>query len=228
MFKVKKQLFKERLSKNLHKEFGVQVVFKETDLSITENVLSTSNWINENYNVSILVNNAGIGGTKKFEDTTVTYIEKIIQLNVVATSLLTHQLLPNLKKQSKAYILNVSSLAALSPIGYKTVYPASKAFVHSFSRGLYQELKDTNVFVSVVNPGAMATNPEVSKRIEQQGILGKLTLLDPDKVARKCIKRVLKRDTVIVVNPLSWLLLHILPIWIRLPLMTNAIKREVQ
>ncbi|WP_435522932.1 SDR family NAD(P)-dependent oxidoreductase [Chryseobacterium indoltheticum] len=96
------------LSKNLHKEFGVQVVFKETDLSITENMLSTSNWINDNYNVSILVNNAGIGGTKKFEDTTVSYIEKIIQLNVVATSLLTHQLLSNLKKQSKAYILNVS------------------------------------------------------------------------------------------------------------------------
>lgn len=218
----------EEFSKNLQKEFGVQVVFRETDLSITENVLSLATWINKTYNVSILINNAGIGGTKKFEDTTVSYIEKIIQLNVVATSLLTHQLLSNLKKQAKAYILNISSLAALSPIGYKTVYPASKAFVHSFSRGLYQELKDTNVFVSVVNPGAMATNSEVSKRIEQQGILGKLTLLNPDKVARKCIKQILKRDTVIVVNPLSWLLLHILPIWIRLPLMTNAIKREVQ
>lgn len=87
----------------------------------------------------------------------------------MATSLLTHQLLPNLQKSSKAYVLNVSSLAAFSPIGYKTVYPASKAFIHSFSRGLYQELKDTNVFVSVVNPGPMKTNAEVSRRIEEQG-----------------------------------------------------------
>jgi hypothetical protein len=216
------------LCSSLHQQFGIQVAFKETDLSIKENVLSITNWVNDNFNVNILVNNAGIGGTKKFEDATAFYIEKIIQLNVLATSLITHQLLSNLKKQKKAYILNVSSLAALSPIGYKTVYPASKAFVHSFSRGLYQELKDTNVFVSVVNPGAMATNAEVSERIEKQGFLGKLTLLDPDKVARRCIKQVLKRDSVIMVNPFSWLILNILPIWVRLPLMSNAIKKEVQ
>lgn len=75
-------------------------------------------------------------------------------------------------------MLNVSSLAAFSPIGYKTVYPASKAFIHSFSRGLYQELKDTNVFVSVVNPGPMKTNAEVSRRIEEQGFWARITCLD--------------------------------------------------
>lgn len=74
----------------------------------------------------------------------------------------------------------------------------------------------------------MATNTEVSERIRQQGFLGKLTLLDPDKVAKICIKKLLKRDTVIVVNPFSWLFLRFLPIWIRLPLMTNAIKKEIQ
>lgn len=215
------------LSFNLQQQFGVQVVYKETDLSIKENVLAVCNWINEHYNVHFLINNAGIGGTKKFEDATAFYIEKIIQLNVLATSLLTHQLLSNLKKQKKSYILNVSSLAAFSPIGYKTVYPASKAFIHSFSRGLYQELKETNVFVSVVNPGAMATNAEVSERIKNQGFIGKLTLLNPDKVAKKCIKQIIKRDTVIMVNPMSWLMLRLLPIWIRLPLMTKAIKREI-
>jgi hypothetical protein len=79
---------------------------------------------------------------------------------------------------------NVSSMAALSPLGYKTVYPASKAYVHSFSRGLNQELKDSNVFVSVVNPGAMKTRKEITDRIERQGFLGKQTLSDPGKVAK--------------------------------------------
>src|SRR5690606_37261532 len=216
------------LSLSLRHQFKIKVVFKEVDLSIKENVLTIASWINQHYKVNILVNNAGIGGTKKFEEASSFYIEKIIQLNVLATSLLTHQLLPNLKKQEKAYILNVSSLAALCPLGYKTVYPASKAFIHSFSRGLYQELKNSNVFVSVVNPGAMATNPEVTERIKKQGILGKLTLLDPDKVARRCVRQILRRDTVIIVNPFSWLMLNVLPIWIKLPLMTNAIKKEVQ
>jgi len=215
------------LCSELKSKFNIDVIYYETDLTQIDNVIQLANWINEKYPVSILINNAGIGGTKKFDEASAAYIESIIQLNVMATTLMTHQLLPNLKKQSKAYILNISSLAAFSPIGFKTVYPASKAFIHSFTRGLYQELKDTNVFVSVVNPGPMLTNAEISKRIKQQGLWGRLTSLDPDKVAATCITQIFKRDSVIVVNPLSWLFMHLLPIWIKLPLLTNAIKREL-
>ena len=192
-----------------------------------ENILNVCNCINEKYDIDILINNAGIGGSKMFEKASTQYLESIIYLNILATTLITHQLLPNLKKRNKAYILNISSLAGLSPIGYKTIYPASKAFIHSFSRGLYQELRNTNVFVSVVNPGAMATNDETKNRIKNQGFWGKLTLLEPDSVANKCIKQIYKRDTVIVVNPISWLFLRIMPIWVRLPLLTNTIKKEV-
>ncbi|OPC00148.1 short-chain dehydrogenase [Elizabethkingia meningoseptica] len=216
------------LSLELENRYGVQVHYYETDLSIKENVLALTAWINREFSINMLINNAGIGGTKRFEDASCSYIEKIIQLNVLATSLLTHQLLPNLQKSHKAYILNVSSLAAFSPIGYKTVYPASKAFVHSFSRGLYQELKDTNVFVSVVNPGPMKTNEEVTRRIEKQGFLAKITLLDPKRVARYCIRRLEKRDTVIMVSHFSWLMLKILPIWLKLPMLTKKIKTELQ
>jgi short-subunit dehydrogenase len=134
------------LSNEIATKYNIKTSYFETDLSIPTNVLELSNWINKNFNVHILINNAGTGGTKKFIDANVDYINTIIQVNVVATSILTHQLLPNLMKQKQSYILNVSSMAAFSPIGYKTVYPASKTFIHSFSRGLYQELKDTNVF----------------------------------------------------------------------------------
>ncbi len=48
------------------------------------------------------------------------------------------------------------------------------------------------------------------------GFLGKFTLLNPDKVTNKCVDNLYKRDSVIMVNPLSWL-----------SLMTKAIKREV-
>jgi hypothetical protein len=147
---------------------------------------------------------------------------------VVAGSILVHQLLPNLKARKQSYILNVSSMAAFTPVGYKTVYPASKSYIHSFSRGLCAELKDTNVFVSVVNPGAMKTNAGVTQRIEKQGLLGRLTLLDPEKVARYCIKQLFRKDTVIMVNPFSWAVLQLIPIWIRLPVMTRAIKREIE
>ncbi|WP_080779502.1 SDR family NAD(P)-dependent oxidoreductase [Chryseobacterium phocaeense] len=218
----------KEFSEQLEKTYRIKAHYYEVDLSINENVMKLTEWINNSFNIHILINNAGLGGTKKFVDASPSYINTILQVNVTATSLITHQLLPNLLRQPKAYILNVSSMAAFSPIGFKTVYPASKTFIHSFSRGLYEELKDTNVFVSVVNPGAMKTNVDVCKRIEKQGVLGKLTLLDPNKVAAYSIRQLFRKDSVIMVNPISWLVMKILPIWIKLPLMTSAIKKEIE
>ena len=215
------------LATEIATRFGVKTYYYETDLAQTKNVIALTDWLNKHFNINILINNAGVGGTKKFMDANVNYINTIMQVNVVATSIITHQLLPNLMKQTKSYILNVSSMAAFSPIGYKTVYPASKSFIHSFTMGLSEELKDSNVSVSVVNPGAMKTNNEVKARIEKQGLLGKLTLLDPAKVAKYCIQQLFRKNTVIIVNPFSYAILKLLPIWIRLPLMTNAIKREI-
>jgi uncharacterized protein len=216
-----------QLSIRIKQVYNVQSYFYETDFSADANIRSLTDWLNERFDISILINNAGIGGTRSFEEAHIDYIDSIIQVNVKATVLLTHQLLPNLKKQPQSYILNVSSIAAFSPVGYKTVYPASKSFIHSFSRGLYAELKNTNVFVSVINPGAMATSEEIISRIERQGVLGKLTLLEPAKVARYSIGRLFKRDTVIMLNPFIWLLSVLLPIWIKLPVMTKIVKREL-
>lgn len=218
----------KELAHRLEETYQIKAHFYEVDLSVNENVMKLTEWLNQSFEIHILINNAGLGGTKKFVDASPAYINMILQVNVAATSLITHQLLPNLLRQPKAYILNVSSMAAFSPIGFKTVYPASKTFIHSFSRGLHEELKDTNVFVSVVNPGAMKTNMDVCKRIEKQGVLGKLTLLDPNKVAAYCIRQLFKKDSVIMVNPISWLVMKMLPIWIKLPLMTSAIKKEIE
>jgi len=218
----------DNFAKEISKKYSIVAHHYEADFSNDDEILTLALWINAKFNVFMLINNAGMGGTKAINDASVEYINSIIQVNVKATAFLTHQLLPNLRKQDKSYILNVSSIAAFSPVGYKTVYPATKAFVHHFSRCLYAELKNTNVFVSVINPGAMATNPDTIARINKQGFLGKFSLLQPKKVAKYSIDRLYKRDTVILVNPVTWLIAAILPIWIKLPMMTNIIKREIQ
>lgn len=216
------------LSETIRSNNNIDVICFETDLTEKQNVVALTESVNKNYNVDILINNAGIGGSRKFTEADLNYIDTIIQLNVTAPSLLIHQLMPNLLKRNKAYILNVSSMAAFTPTGYKTVYPASKAFLHSLSRSLYEEFKNTGVFVSVINPGAMKTSAEITKRIEKQGLWGKLTLLDPAKVARFSIRQLFKNDSVIMVNPISWAVLRILPVWIVLPLLTRTIRRELE
>src|SRR5690606_32304372 len=159
-----------------------------------------ASWANERFRLSGLINNAGRGGTQRFQDVDVDYHARNIQLNVKPTALLTHQLLPHLMKSDPAHVLNGGCVAVSSPNGFKTVYPASKAFVHSLSRGLYQEFADSNVFFSVVNPGPMMTNADSSARLQQQGFFATMGLLTPEEVAAISVKQLFKRDSLIMLN----------------------------
>jgi short-subunit dehydrogenase len=217
-------------AKEIERLYNVSVKYFEIDLTRLDSVYQIAAWAKANAKISILINNAGIGGSKCFEDASVKYIENIIMLNIRATSLLTRLLINELKEAEEAFILNVASMASFSPIAYKTVYPASKAFIYSFSRGLYEELRGTSVFVSVLHPGPIKTNPEVCRRISQQGFLGKMGLITTEKLAELAVKQLFKRDSLIIpgfVNKMNWLLIKIVPIWIRLPLVSNVVKKEL-
>lgn len=215
---------------NIESKNNNKSLFYETDLRKIENVVDITNDINKKYNVSILINNAGIGGTKKFDDADINYLNSIIQLNIMTTTIMIKQLLSNLQKQEKTYILNVSSMAAFSPVAFKTVYPASKNFVYSFTRGLHQEYKDSNVFISVVNPGPMKTNPAVTSRINKLGFIGKIGLLSPEEVAEISIRQLFKRYSLIRLkgNWFSCLLLKSVPIWLKLPLLSRVVKMDLK
>lgn len=220
----------DEICESIEAKHNTKSFFYETDLTKIENIVNITSDINDKYNVNILINNAGVGGTKAFDDADVNYLNTIIQLNVMATTIMTKQLFRNLEKQDKAYVLNVSSMAAFSPVAFKTVYPASKVYVHYFARGLYEEYKKSNVFISVVNPDPMKTNPDVTERINKQGFFGKIGLLSPEKVAEISIRQLFKRDTLIMLkgNGLGWLLLKLVPIWIRLPLFSMCVRRELR
>lgn len=217
-----------QLCEELKNKFHISVACFETDLSERENVLKVAQWINMNYTIDILINNVGIGGSKQFDRAEIDYLQKMININITATTLLTHELLPNLRSRKKAHILNISSLAGLSPIPYKTIYPASKAFIYSFSRGLNEELKDTSVTVSVVNPGPMKTNGNTTKRINNHGFLTKITLKEPEEIAKYSIRKMKKGKSLIITNWLSWTVLKLTPIWISLPILGKKFKSEIE
>lgn len=219
------------LGEQLAREYNISVVGFEADLTRTDEIKDLARIVEESYEVDMLINNAGLGGAKSFLEADPEYIEKIILLNTYALVMLTRLLLPNLKRQEKAYILNIASLAAFSPMPYKTVYPASKAFVYSFSRGLDAELKGTGISVSVAHPGGMKTNAEVSLRIEKHNKLIQATTLSSQRVAQICIRRLLKRRKIIIpgfFNKLYWLLLKIMPLSISLSYMRGLFKKELR
>lgn len=216
------------LCEQLRQTYRIDCEYIIADLTRKEEVLSATDTINTQYEVFLLVNNAGLGGSQAFEKTDIEYIEKIIQLNVTANSLLTRALIPNLLRQGRSYVLNVSSMAAHTPTGYKMVYPASKAFINAFSFGLRAEFRRRGLSVSVVCPGAMATSEGIRKRIERQGFFGRLTLVPPEKVARKSINQTLQGKKEIVVNPVSYFFSKLVPNCIKTPILTRIVRREVQ
>lgn len=215
------------VNQEIKEAYGVDSHFFELDMTKPEELNAFTELVNARFEIFLLINNAGIGGTMKFDDARTQDIDNIIRLNVWVVSVMAHKILPNLLRQPKAFMLNVSSIAAGSPIGYKTVYPASKAFVYSFSLGLNEELKGTNVSVSVVNPGPMATNEEGSSRLNKHGFFARMITLKPDEVASYCITHVFKRKRVIRVNFWSWLIMNNVPVWIKLPLLTEAVRKEI-
>ncbi len=219
----------KNMGESLARDYNISVVGFEADLTKTREIVELVQLVNENYQVDMLINNAGLGGAKPFLDATPEYIEQIILLNTYALVMLTRLLLPNLKRQGKAYILNIASLAAFSPMPYKTVYPASKAFVYSFSRGLDAELRGTGISVSVAHPGGMKTNAEVSQRIERHNKLIQASTLSVERVAQICISRLLKRRKIIIpgfFNKLYWLLLKVMPLSITLSYTSGLFKKE--
>lgn len=221
----------QKLKSDLAEEYNISVHCFETDLTENGAVEKLVSSIHNDFEIDMLINNAGVGGTIPFLEATPDYFDQIVLLNMRVTVLLTRLLLPILKKQKKAYILNIASMASFGPMPFKTIYPASKAFVYSFSRGLGAELKGTGVHVSVAHPGGMKTNAEVTSRIENHSKIIQATILSAEKVAQICIRQLLKNDELIIpgfMNKVSWLILKIIPVWLRLNIMRNSLQNEIR
>lgn len=218
----------EQLKDELVRQYAIQAHCFVADMTKADEVMALTESINAQYKVFMLINNSGIGGSCAFEKADTAYIQRILQLNVMATSLMTKGLIDNLLAQPKSYLLNVASMAAVTPIAFKTVYPASKAFVVDFSLALRQEYRGTSLSVSVALPGAMATNPDATARIQRQGFFGKLTLATVEQVAAKCVRQLLRGKRLILINPISYYASMLIPKCLRTKLISRVVKREVQ
>jgi len=216
------------LAKNLSEKYGIEAIRYEVNLTKKKELYKLVEFV-KGFPVNMLINNAGIGGAKKFEEVSLDYLNTIILLNIKSLVTLTHQVLPILKQQEEAFILNISSLAAFAPMPFKTVYPASKAFVYSFSRGLKAELKESNIHVAVAHPGPMATNENVSKRVNALTGIVKFSVLSPEKTAEICLEQLQKKKAVIIPGKLNWfnsLLLRFVPVPLQLRILSGKLKTE--
>ena len=115
--------------------------------------------------VTHLINNAGVGLYGTFEQISLEDFEWLMNINFWGVVYGCKVFLPELKKQEKAHIVNISSVFGLVAPPEQTAYCSSKFAVRGFTESLRHELEDTNVRVSSVHPGGIKTNIARSSRI---------------------------------------------------------------
>ncbi|MBL7811148.1 MAG: SDR family oxidoreductase [Bacteroidetes bacterium] len=106
-----------------------------------------------------LVNNAGIiQPFVRIAQLDFAAIERVMNVNFYGTLYMVKAFLPQLLARPEAHIVNVSSMGGFLPVPGQSVYGASKAAVKLFTEGLYAELLNTAVKVSIVYPGGVGTH----------------------------------------------------------------------
>jgi len=93
-----------------------------------------------------------------FADLDNSQIERVLGVNFWGVVHTVQAFLPHLLERRDAAIVNVSSMGAFVPVPGQSVYGASKAAVMLLTEGLYAELRETSVAVTVVFPGGVATH----------------------------------------------------------------------
>jgi short-subunit dehydrogenase len=149
----------DKLKAEITSKYKVEVQCKAIDLTEANADQQIHSWITENnFNVDVLVNNAGYGLWGGFETLSLAEQMNMLELNIDFPVKITYRLLPLLEKNKRSCILNVASLAAYQSVPYLAAYAASKSFIVSFSRALSLELKDKGVVVTCLSPGGIETS----------------------------------------------------------------------
>ncbi|WP_136666721.1 SDR family oxidoreductase [Flavobacterium sp. H122] len=198
------------LANALMKKYKVEVTAIEMDLSQEENCLKVFKRIEEmNLQVNMLINNAGLGSTMLFKEGNLSFYQKQVKLNVMATTFMTHLFFDTLKRNGPSYILNVGSLCSFFYLMKKHVYGATKSYIYFFSKSLRRELKSENINVSVICPGPMNTNQSVISLNEANNWLTRMSTMNPEEVAPIALDGLLKRKEVIIPGQLNKVFLFI-------------------
>ena len=124
--------------------------FKEVESSIKE--------IIKNFNIDILINNAGITGpTASLWEYDLEMWKKVVEINLMGTFHCCKAIVPNMIKNNYGRIVNVASVAGKDGNANASAYSVGKAGAIGLTKSLGKELADKNIAVNAVTPAGAKT-----------------------------------------------------------------------
>ena len=147
----------DALGARLRADYGVAVDVLPADLTQSEDLRRVEARLRDDADIGILVNNAGAAASGGFAHSDLDALERLIALNITAVTRLAGAVVPRFLGEAGGSIINLASVLAVAPEAMPGIYPATKAFVLTFSQSLQAELGPHGVYVQAVLPAATRT-----------------------------------------------------------------------
>ena len=149
--------------------------------------------------VDILINNAGFGYFRRFDEVDWTRDAELIQLNMTSLVALARCFV-NAHKASTgpAHMVNIASTGAYQSVPNMALYAASKAFVRNFSEGLHDEHRGTQLCVTCVCPGGTDTAFHAASGGGDYSWIANASMKSPDFVAQAAVRAMLQGQRTVV------------------------------
>jgi len=160
--------------------------------------------------VTLLINNAGVALTGTFDEISLDDFRWLMNINFWGTVYGVKYFLPVLKQQARSHIVNISSVFGLvAPVG-QSAYCSSKFAVRGFTECLRHELGGSNVFVTSVHPGGIATaiarrarlgahTPQLTKT-QSVALFERVARIPPEEAANVILRGVEKRQPRVLIG----------------------------
>jgi short-subunit dehydrogenase len=211
------------LSASLGRKHGVRAEYFLAELSDPAELARLEERLRAVGDLAILVNNAGFGSQRAFQDDDVELHERMIRVHVLAPVRLTHAAIPALKRRGGGAIINVSSVASFLISPKNNTYCATKLYLNSFSESLACELRGDGIRVQALCPGFTTTDFHRRLGIDAPTVYG-MKFMDADRVVGTSL-RSLRRGVVICIPGLRYKLAAFAPRFIPRRLLYRLVRR---
>lgn len=156
--------------KKIFKKYGLMLGnLKAVSLNVASDrsvSSSVSKILRREGRIDILINNAGYGIVGALENTKISHIRNILDVNLIGPARCIKSVLPSMRKKKEGSIINISSVSGVIGSPFLAAYCASKAGLEGLTESIALEIIKYNIKVSLVEPGLFKSNFIKNSKIE--------------------------------------------------------------
>ncbi len=217
--------------KYLEDTYNIEVITLAKDLSVPTAAKEVYAWSKTfDFEVDVLINNAGFGTGGYMMDIEIERELSMIQLNINTLYHLTRLFLKDMVARDSGKIMNLASIASFQPSPLLTTYSATKAFVFSFTMGLNYELKQqkSKVKLMALCPPPAKTGFQAAAQLNGSKLFESFTVVSATQIAERGYKALMQGKSYIIPDKMVYLLVNIanrcLPTSLKLKLTYNTMR----